>query len=75
MQDIIFTFGFTLARIGATGFEPATTRPPDECATRLRHAPIHKKEALLLHDCTYENQPLHERLIYYHCQKIFFHDD
>ena len=25
--------------IGATGFEPATARPPAECATRLRHAP------------------------------------
>ena len=27
------------ASIGATGFEPATVRPPAECATRLRHAP------------------------------------
>src|SRR5919109_5056807 len=26
-------------KIGATGFEPATFRPPAECATRLRHAP------------------------------------
>ena len=25
--------------VGATGFEPATTRPPDVCATRLRYAP------------------------------------
>jgi Resolvase, N terminal domain len=25
--------------VGATGFEPATFRPPAECATRLRHAP------------------------------------
>ena len=25
--------------IGATGFEPATFRPPAECATKLRHAP------------------------------------
>ena len=25
--------------VGARGFEPPTTRPPDECATRLRHAP------------------------------------
>src|SRR4051794_7745026 len=25
--------------IGATGFEPATFRPPAGCATRLRHAP------------------------------------
>ena len=28
-----------LSLIGATGFEPATARPPAECATRLRHAP------------------------------------
>ena len=26
--------------IGATGFEPATFRPPVECATKLRHAPV-----------------------------------
>jgi hypothetical protein len=25
--------------VGAAGFEPATFRPPVECATRLRHAP------------------------------------
>src|SRR5262245_44729705 len=25
--------------VGAAGFEPATTSPPDWCATRLRHAP------------------------------------
>ena len=28
-----------LSEVGATGFEPATFRPPAECATRLRHAP------------------------------------
>src|SRR5258708_7756925 len=28
-----------LANIGETGFEPATARPPAECATRLRHSP------------------------------------
>src|SRR5215204_3343384 len=27
------------SEVGATGFEPATFRPPAECATRLRHAP------------------------------------
>jgi hypothetical protein len=27
--------------IGATGFEPATFRPPAGCATRLRHAPMY----------------------------------
>ena len=26
-------------RIGATGFEPATSRPPAERATKLRHTP------------------------------------
>jgi hypothetical protein len=26
--------------VGATGFEPATFRPPAGCATRLRHAPL-----------------------------------
>ncbi len=26
-------------QVGATGFEPATPRPPAECATGLRHAP------------------------------------
>ena len=26
--------------VGATGFEPATARPPGVCATRLRYAPI-----------------------------------
>ena len=25
--------------VGMTGFEPATTRPPDEYATGLRHIP------------------------------------
>ena len=27
-------------KIGATGFEPATSRPPAERATKLRHTPI-----------------------------------
>jgi hypothetical protein len=27
--------------VGATRFERAATRTPSECATRLRHAPIH----------------------------------
>ena len=26
--------------VGTTGFEPATTRPPDVCATGLRYVPI-----------------------------------
>src|SRR4051794_31694384 len=26
-------------QVGETGFEPATARPPAECATRLRHSP------------------------------------
>jgi hypothetical protein len=28
-----------LRLVGAAGFEPATTRTPSVCATRLRHAP------------------------------------
>src|SRR4051794_23703435 len=28
-----------LSRVGETGFEPATARPPAGCATRLRHSP------------------------------------
>ncbi len=27
--------------VGATGFEPVTTRTPSVCATRLRYAPTH----------------------------------
>jgi hypothetical protein len=30
-------------RIGETGFEPATARPPAGCATRLRHSPWQNK--------------------------------
>jgi hypothetical protein len=30
--------------IGETGFEPATARPPAECATRLRHSPWGDRE-------------------------------
>src|SRR5215475_16114104 len=30
---------FLRTLVGATGFEPATPRPPVWCATRLRHAP------------------------------------
>src|SRR3712207_8357639 len=28
-----------LPKVGETGFEPATARPPAGCATRLRHSP------------------------------------
>jgi hypothetical protein len=28
--------------VGAAGFEPATTRTPSVCATRLRHAPTQR---------------------------------
>ena len=28
-------------KIGATGFEPATSRPPAARATKLRHTPIY----------------------------------
>ena len=33
--------------VGATGFEPVTTRTPSVCATRLRYAPL--KEITHLH--------------------------
>jgi hypothetical protein len=29
--------------VGMTGFEPATTRPPAECAAKLRHIPLHQE--------------------------------
>ena len=29
-----------LRKIGATGFEPATSRPPAVRATKLRHTPV-----------------------------------
>jgi hypothetical protein len=35
--SVRFNKGFSL--VGAAGFEPATTRTPSVCATRLRHAP------------------------------------
>src|SRR6478672_2508675 len=31
--------------VGAAGFEPTTTSPPDWCATRLRHAPTHPESS------------------------------
>ncbi len=33
-------FRFEGIFVGMTGFEPATTRPPDVYATGLRHIPI-----------------------------------
>ncbi len=38
-----------ISLVGTAGFEPATTCPPDKCATRLRYAPsILKKNANLI---------------------------
>ena len=34
--------------VGATGFEPVTTRTPSVCATRLRYAPTAVKVAVTL---------------------------
>jgi hypothetical protein len=31
---------FNVKIVGVTGFEPATTRPPDVYATGLRHTPM-----------------------------------
>ena len=39
-------------KIGATGFEPATSRPPAERATKLRHTPK------INHSCTLPNVQL-----------------
>ena len=38
-----------MLKIGATGFEPATSRPPAERATKLRHTPK------ITHGCTLPN--------------------
>ena len=38
-----------MLKIGATGFEPATSRPPAERATKLRHTPK------INHSCTLPN--------------------
>ena len=32
--------------VGTAGFEPATPRPPGECATELRHAPTRAQPSL-----------------------------
>ena len=37
-QTQIVIFKWVLILVEATGFEPATPRPPAECATGLRHA-------------------------------------
>jgi hypothetical protein len=34
--------------VGAAGFEPTTTSPPDWCATRLRHAPTNPESSTRL---------------------------
>ncbi len=33
--------------VEATGFEPATPRPPAECATGLRHASMYKSKKIM----------------------------
>ena len=44
--------GFTL--VGMTGFEPATTRPPDVYSNRAElHPEVHMREKLLVWDCKY----------------------
>ena len=35
-----------LFKVGATGFEPATSRPPAERATKLRHTPFFNAQSL-----------------------------
>jgi hypothetical protein len=34
--------------VGMAGFEPATTYPPDKCATKLRYIPTLYKQIFLL---------------------------
>src|SRR5258708_1674298 len=34
---------YSVTLVGAAGFEPATTRTPSVCATRLRHAPTERR--------------------------------
>ncbi len=38
-EQSAFGSAWCVLRIGETGFEPATARPPAGCATRLRHSP------------------------------------
>ena len=51
-------------KIGATGFEPATSRPPAERATKLRHTPKINHAALA--KCSAD--------IYRHLLKYYMHD-
>src|SRR5215210_9468950 len=39
-SDVLRGPGEAPPKVGTAGFEPATTRPPAECATRLRHVPM-----------------------------------
>ena len=41
-SGINFQKSFLKQKIGVTGFEPATSRPPAERATKLRHTPEQK---------------------------------
>jgi hypothetical protein len=41
---ILCLYKSSIQLVGTTGFEPATTCPPDKCATKLRYAPIFDKE-------------------------------
>ena len=47
IRKVIFS-GDRRGMVGATGFEPATARPPAVCATRLRHAPIETFQMLCI---------------------------
>ena len=56
------TLDFTTL-IGATGFEPATSRPPAVRATKLRHTPKQKY---------YSKYRIENQLFFYFCLKYLF---
>lgn len=57
--------------VGATGFEPATPRPPDVCATRLRYAP--NRYFLVFHHRNFSRLWWCKSSIWNDSAKIFFH--
>jgi hypothetical protein len=42
------SLNWTIKLVGMAGFEPATTYPPDKCATKLRYIPTLDKQIFLL---------------------------
>ncbi len=46
----------SMIKIGATGFEPATSRPPAERATKLRHTPIFNNQFIIADNFHFEKR-------------------